>query len=269
MIQTLQKPILIVFSKLNKIQIWIGVFALIIGVSVLQDYIFSRLKDTGFYISESLLYNSIWIFIIPFSYVAIKSSSNLNVKNKMEVFFLLLKSCLLSLLHIFIFVSFFVFISYIVYSPSHRFIRIFKTTLSNEFSILILYYFALPFAFKFYKRYSQRISNNSYPKIIKVKKGLKTLSIKTNNIEIISTEKPYTVITVGNINYFDNRTLKELETIFNPKTFYRVNRSVIINKNFIKELESRKNGDYDAFLFNDKVIRLSRHYRARWKNVLH
>lgn len=267
--QTLQKPIFEVSSKLNKIQIWFGIFALIIGISVLQDYIFSKLKNTGFYISESLLYNSIWIFIIPISYVAIKYSKYLNVKNKPALFFLFLKSCLLSLLHIVFFVLFFVLISYIVYSPSHRFIRILKTTISNEFSILVLYYFALPFAFKFYKKYSQRSSNTSYPEIIKVKKGLKTFSLKADDIEIVSTEKPYTVITLGNLNYLDNRTLKELEIILNPETFYRVNRSTLINKNFVKELKSRKNGDYDAFLFNDKTIRLSRHYRTRWKNILH
>lgn len=267
--QTLQKLVLTVFSKLNKIQMWIGVFTLIIGLSVFQDYIFSRLKNTGFYISESLLYNTIWIFVVPFSYLAIKSSSNLNAKNKIEVLLLLIKSCLLSLLHILTFESFFVFISYIVYSPSHRFIRIFKTTLSNEFSILTLYYFALPFAFKFYKKISQRLSNNLYPEIIKVKKGLKTFSVKADNVEIVSTEKPYTVITFDNLNYLDNRTLREFETIFNPETFYRVNRSVLLNKNFVKALQSRKNGDYDAFLFNGKTVRLSRHYRTKWKNLLH
>lgn len=267
--QALQKSILEVFYKLNKIQIWIGFFVLIISLSVLQDYIFSRLKNTGFYISESLLYNSIWIFTIPFSYLTIRYLKDFSVKNKFEIAVFFIESCFLSLFHIVSFVSFFVFISYLVYSPSHQFIRILKTTLSNEFSILTIYYFALPFAYKFYKKHSQKIVKKIYPEIIKVKNGLKTISIKTDEIKFIFTEKPYTFITVDGLNYLDNRSLKELETILSPETFYRVNRSVLINKNFVKELKSRKNGDYDAYLFNGKTIRLSRHYRKRWESLLH
>ncbi|WP_103867619.1 LytTR family DNA-binding domain-containing protein [Aquimarina sp. I32.4] len=48
----------------------------------------------------------------------------------------------------------------------------------------------------------------------------------------------------------------------------KLHRSVIVNKNHITELKSRKNGDYDCILTNGQSIRLSRHYRQNWNELL-
>ena len=87
-------------------------------------------------------------------------------------------------------------------------------------------------------------------------------------IEMIVTDKPYTVLLTDKQNFFDNRTLKDFETMLDSDLFLRVNRSTIINRNSVEELISRKNGDYDALLRNGKTVRLSRHYRMNWKNLL-
>ena len=268
--QTIQIPVIEVFSKPKQIKNVIGILALIIALFVVQDYIYSQIRETGFYISESLLYNSIWLFIAPFTLLEFRLLSYFKFNSIVSLlFFLLLISSLLVLLHITLFTSSFVSISYLVYSPSHRFIRIFNSAVSSEFSILVLYYFFLPILLKLFKKPIQGHSDSQrYPKKIKVKTGLKTVSINTQAIEIISTDKPYTLIVTDENNFLDNRTLKDLQTLLNPTEFIRINRSTIVNKSFVNQITSRKNGDYDALLHSGKTVRLSRHYRANWETLL-
>ena len=202
--QIIQKPFLANFSKLNKKLFWIGIFTLIMGLSVLQDYLFSQIRDTGFYFSDSLLYNCIWIFLVPLTFLETKLLEHVKPKSKgVLIFLMLVISGVLALLHILIFTSFFVSVSYFVFSPSHRFIRIFNSALSNEFSLLALYYFLAPFLLKSFKTAVQRASSSTmYPENIKVKQGLTTISLPTQAIELISAHKPYTLI-VTNSNGID------------------------------------------------------------------
>ncbi len=209
------KSILNFFFKPNRIKFWVGIFTLIIGLSVLQDYLYSQVRETGFYISESLLYNTIWLFMIPFTLLEFRILSYCKIKSKINLLlFLLLASGLLVLLHITLFTSFFVSVSSLVYSPSHRFVRIFNSSISSEFSsIFAIYYFSAPLLLQFYHEYIRvkGSSNQTYPEQINVKVGLKTVSIHTESIEVISTNKPYISITVNNKVYFDNRTMKDFE----------------------------------------------------------
>lgn len=267
--QIINKSTLDFFSKPNRLKLWFGIFILIVGLSILQDYLYSQLRETGFYISESLLYNSTWFFLLPLTFIECKLLSYFTFKNKVHLLlFLLFTSFVLVLLHITLFTSFFVSVSYLVYSPSHHFIRIFKSALSSEFSIFTIYYFSVPFLLKFINDRIKKTADTSYSKQIKVKDGLTTVSVDTKRIESIVTNKPYTTITVANKIYFDTRTMKDFEAILDPDSFFRVHRSMIINKHLVEELKSRKNGDYDAYLSNGKTIRLSRHYRTRWKELL-
>ncbi|MEO1054341.1 MAG: LytTR family DNA-binding domain-containing protein [Bacteroidota bacterium] len=257
--------------KPRKVKLWIGAFVLIIGLFVLQDYLYSQIRETGFYISESLLYNSIWLFTVPLTFLVFRLLSYFQLNGRVQLtLFLLLISGLFVLLHITLFTSFFVSVSYLVYSPSHRFIRIFTSALSNEFGILAIYYFSVPFLSKLFVKPAQEVSDSdSYHKSIKLKKGLKTISIDIQAIAMMTTDKPYTMFITDKESFFDHRTLKELQTILDPTQFIRVNRSTLINKYYIREVISRKNGDYDAVLRNDKTVRLSRHYRSNWQNLLH
>ena len=65
-----------------------------------------------------------------------------------------------------------------------------------------------------------------------------------------------------------DESLKKLENVLDSQTFLRIHRSVIVNKNHITELKSRKNGDYDGILTNGQSIRFSRHYRQNWSELL-
>lgn len=240
---------------------------LVFALAVLQDYIYSRLQHTGFYLSESLLYNTFWTLFIPFTLVLNQIVKRINPKNKLTR--LSLKAGLglaLSFLHILLFASVFVLVSNLVFTPSHRFSHIFNSVLSNQFYIAILWYTIVPFVSN--KKREPANLAPSYPDKIKLTIGSRIVTISTSSIQLISTDKPYCIVHTGDQKILDKQSLREFEERLDPGIFLRVHRSVIINIEFIKELKSRSNGDYDAKLENGQTIRLSRHYRNNWQHLL-
>ena len=255
----------------NRIELWTGIIALVIALSVFQDFLFSQLQNTGFYLSESLLYNSIWGFLAPFAALEIRLLKRIKFKNNFRGMGTLIGSSVgLTMLHIFVFTSFFISVSFFAFSPTHHFLNIFNAALSNQFYILVVFYVLFPFLIiPLTKKSPHSETATDYAESIKVKVGLKIVSLKTEAIEVVSTAKPYSLLISNDKKYLDSRTLKDFETLLNPNSFVRVHRSAIINKNFVKELKSRQNGDYDAQLHNGQVVRFSRHYRANWQDLLH
>jgi len=259
-----------IHPRLKRPASWIGIALVVIGLSIFQDYLFSRFQNTGFYISESLLYNCIWAFLIPLALLEFKFLELIKPGREFGwVVFIIALSGLLTALHILIFASYFFAVSYVAFSPTHNFSTIFNAALSNQFYILILFYAIVPLFFKKKNGHRTEHSTTEYPTTIKIKVGLRIISLKTKAIETVSTEKPYTIVTLNGKKFLDNRSLKDFETILNPKHFARVHRSAMINKRFVIELKSRKNGDYDAKLQNGQIIRFSRHYRDNWQCILH
>jgi two-component system LytT family response regulator len=171
-----------------------------------------------------------------------------------------------SFLHLLFFTSFFVLVSNLVFTPPHRFLNIFNTALSNHFYIALLWYLIFPVIFIY--RFKPDNLSAEYPNEIKLKVGSKIIKVPTSRILLISTDKPYSIIHTNDQKILDNKSLKEFETMLDPSIFLRVHRSSILNSKYIKEIKSRSNGDYDARLNNDKLIRLSRHYRNNWAQLL-
>ena len=191
----------------------------------------------------------------------------INPKNKLiKVPFNLGIGVFFSFIHIVSFAVLFVFVSSLVFTPTHRFTPIFNAALSNQLYIALLWYSIVPIIYNS-KRKTTHLKTY-YPEKIKLKVGSKILMVPTSTIQIISTDKPYSVIYVNDQKILDNKTLKEFETKLDPTIFLRVHRSTIINATYIKELKSRSNGDYDATLENGHVIRISRHYRNNWNHLI-
>ncbi|WP_373519096.1 LytTR family DNA-binding domain-containing protein [Pricia sp.] len=260
-----------IHPRLKKPELWIGILLVVISLSVFQDYLFSRIQNTGFYISESLLYNLIWAFLAPLAYLELRFFKLLKLQSKFgRIVLSVALGGLFTIVHILVFASYFVAVSYFAFSPTHRFPHILSTALSNQFYILVLFYVMVPLFFSSKKKDGRHTGwTTEYPGIIKIKVGLRIVSLDTMAIQTVSAEKPYTVVMLGDKEYLDNRTLRDFEVVLDPEHFVRVHRSSIVNKRYVKELKSRKNGDYDAKLQNDRIIRFSRHYRANWEGLLH
>lgn len=252
-------------SKIGKMALYLVI--VIFVLAVLQDYIYSELQNTGFYLAESLLYNTFWIFFIPLTIFIIQLIKKINPRQKWrKIAFNIGVGIVFPFLHILLFASFFVLISNWLFTPAHRFANTFNSALSNQLYLTVLWYVICPLIYTS-KSKPNNLSNH-YLEKIKLKIGSKIITIPVSSIQLISTDKPYAILYTKDQKYLDNKSLKEFETTLDPSVFLRVHRSAIINTTFIEELKSRNNGDYDAKLENGQRIRLSRHYRNNWHQLL-
>lgn len=253
--------------KIGKLPLYLIIVALVFLLTILQDYIYSRIQQTGFYLSESSLYNTFWIFFIPLTIFINRLTKLINPKNKLSRFPINLGiGIVFSFAHLALFTSVFVFISSLLFTPTHRFIGIFNAAFSNQFYITLLWYIIIPIVY--ISKYKSTNLKINYPEKIKLKAGSKFIIIPTSTIQLIATDKPYAVVYTDQQKILDNTSLKEFETKLDPTIFLRVHRSAIVNATYIKELKSRSNGDFDAILKNGELIRLSRHFRNNWKQLI-
>jgi two-component system LytT family response regulator len=253
--------------KIGKIPVYFFLVGFVFLSAVLQDYIYSNIKQTGFYISESMLYNTLWLLFIPFSVLINRFIRKINPKNKVGKLPLnLVAGIAFSFIHILFFTALFVSVSNLVFTPPHRFSVIFNTALSNQFYIVLLWYTIFPAIF--ISKHKQPRLTHHYSEKAKLKIGRKIITIPTATIQLIMTDKPYVKVCTNDQKFLDNKSLKEFESELDPAIFLRVHRSAIINVTYIKEMKSRNNGDYDAKMGNGQIIRLSRHYRNNWHQLL-
>jgi len=246
------------------------VFSIVLyGLAIFQDYVFSKIKPTDFYWTDTMLYNIYWLLFIPFIKIANYFYNKIQLKSlPSKVLYALSTGLIFSVLHIFIFTSIFILGSNLIYSVPHRFLTILKNAVSNQLHITIIVYLFSPFVFDYLKRKKQLNKHFQNQKTITVKNGIRRIKIDTFTILFIETDRPYTMIYSNNQKFLHDESLKKLEKVLDSQTFIRVHRSVIVNKNHITELKSRKNGDYDGILTNGQSIRFSRHYRPNWSELL-
>lgn len=242
------------------------------GLAIFQDYVFSKIKPTAFYWTDTMLYNIYWLLFIPFIKIANSFYNKVQPKSLTnKILYASSTSILFSVLHIYIFTSIFILLSNLIYSVPHRFLTILKNAISNQLQITIIVYLFSPLVFDYLKRKKQLIKHLPIQKIIKtitVKNGVRRIKIDISKVLFIKTDRPYTMIYADNQKFLHDESLKKLENTLDSRTFLRVHRSVIVNKNHITELKSRKNGDYDGILTNGESIRFSRHYRQNWNELL-
>ncbi|MEC7782545.1 MAG: LytTR family DNA-binding domain-containing protein [Bacteroidota bacterium] len=242
---------------------------LIYGLAIFQDYLFSRFKSTGFYWSDTMLYNIYWLFFIPFIKLATYTKTKIQPKiKKTKILYGFASGFIFTALHISIFSIVFILGSNLIYEIPHRFSTIFKNAISSQSQITILVYLCLPFVIDYLNRKKNLNNNVIEQKFITVKNGTRITKLDVSKVLVIKTDRPYTVIFSLDQKLLHDESLKKLESLLDPKIFIRVHRSAIINKNHIKEISSRKNGDYDAILTNQHSVRLSRHYRPNWNTLL-
>lgn len=258
------------FSLRHHITFWLVIYALIIG----QDYIYSVLRHTGFYWSEVLVFNSYWLLFIPISFFIKKLNLNRFFKNKNLAFKIgnsLFFTFVFSLVHLLFFTCLITCISQLFFTPPHRFMTTLITSVSNDFYLTILVYFFIIYVFTIKKKKKAAIlepTENTYPKTLTIKQGNTQFEIDIANILYFESNKPYTTLYTEEAKYLLPQSLKMLEKSLNPEHFLRVHRSTIIHKNYIATLISRKNGDYDVVLKNNQTLRMSRHYRKNWKQLI-
>lgn len=92
-----------------------------------------------------------------------------------------------------------------------------------------------------FKNIKQLASVKNYKEDFTVKSGSKIKIINIKDIECFYSAENLTFIFSNNINYCINYSLSQLEKLLHSNYFFRVNRSIIINKKFIKDISKHYN----------------------------
>ncbi|MBN2779434.1 MAG: response regulator transcription factor [Bacteroidales bacterium] len=105
---------------------------------------------------------------------------------------------------------------------------------------------------------------------ITIKKGNRLIFIKLEDVSYFQADERYVkVVTVQGDENISEKSLKELEERL-PGSFMRIHRSIIINKNLIREIQSYFNSKYVFILNDNKKTKLfsSRSYHTQIKKWL-
>ncbi|MDC7995669.1 LytR/AlgR family response regulator transcription factor [Altibacter sp. HG106] len=265
-----------IFSETKERRPWVtpmlGIgLVMLIGLSILQDFMFSEIKNTGFYVSESLLYNSLWLYVIPLGGLLRKTISRITIASKRlqwSAYFGVVVG--ITLVHLLLFTVVFVGISWLLYTPTHRFSGIFNTILTHQSALLLVVYGIVVVVQK--KKDAMALfgpTKEPISRVLKLKQGTKIRTVPIAQICCITTDKPYSALHTLKKKHLDRRSLKEFETLLPSEKFVRIHRASLVNTDSVCELRSRKNGDYDVLLKNGMELRMSRHYRSHWEQLLH
>jgi two-component system, LytTR family, response regulator len=85
--------------------------------------------------------------------------------------------------------------------------------------------------------------------------------LRTDEIEWIEAEGNYVSLHVGKKRYFFREAISSLETQLDPRKFQRIQRSAIVNIDYIGELQPWFRGDYRVILRDGTELKLSHRYR--------
>jgi len=104
------------------------------------------------------------------------------------------------------------------------------------------------------KKYLQRVLVNL---------GARFFFVKTNEIVFIEADEKYAKLHTAKENYLIRETMNNLEQRLDPEKFSRVQRSYIVNLDFIKEIHPWSHGDFQVVLKIGVQLAGSRRFRER------
>ena len=234
-------------------------FALIglITVAIGQDYLFSRIYRTGFYWSESALYQTLWLF-----FPALLILQRWGIRScRLPRWAAVCSALPCAVLHLLLFSGWFTAVSALVFTPGHRFLALLGSASAGQLVILIGVYAIAGY----------RSPNGAAVPTpgLRFRSGSTTVRVNPADIVCLESDKPYTAIHTRTERYLDDRSLTQLAELLPADDFLRVHRSCIVRGTAVRQLRARGNGDYDAELENGQRVRLSRHRRDVWVHLLH
>ncbi len=252
----------------NKLLIGLSVaFLCIVALTIFQDFLESQRSGYAFYLSESLLFKTIWILFIPILaglYTLLKSK-NINGAAQ-TVFYILVPTVIHFLLLLFLFTV----LSFLFYNGRYDMSKIVMYTLANDFYKLLLIYSGFVLGYKYFSKtpaVSKVINKNMSAEHIVINSGKGNTIVNTTDIMVITSATPYISIQLENKKYLHTETLKSIGKRLDNTVFVRIHKSTIVNIHKVVSFTSRLNGDYDVLLKNGTKTRLSRTYATDFKKA--
>ena len=101
-----------------------------------------------------------------------------------------------------------------------------------------------------------------------VKVGGRVIFVNPADVDWIEADNYYIKLHVGGRAHLLRLSMKELEERLDPKSFWRIHRSAIINLDRVKELHQHPSGEYVVVLRDGTELKLSRARRERLQELL-
>ena len=105
----------------------------------------------------------------------------------------------------------------------------------------------------------------AYPEWLLIKKEDRSVFLRVADIDWIESSRNNVRLHVGKEIYVFHETTTGIESKVDPKKFFRIHRSTIVNIEKIKEMHPWFNGDYAVTLKDGTKLTLSSTYRERLK----
>jgi len=257
----------------NKANHFFALAALLITASsVFQDFLFSEINNTGFYLSEVLLFKIFWIFFIPFSYLTFFVHRKLfrsSIKTGYRIPLLILTIVTVLTIHIMVSSIIISFFGNTWYGFRITVWQLATTKLIDYLGVAFLFYFLAIWVAEYTSQTADKLVRNKQEadkkpvSIITIREGKKVIPIDVSEIKWIETDKPYVAIHTEAGRYLYSVALKKILTELDHPNFVRIHRSTIVNIAKIEKLVSRLNGDYDVLMKCGRELRLSRNYKNK------
>lgn len=130
-------------------------------------------------------------------------------------------------------------------------------------------YLIIVFSYSGWQLYSTPSSTKqSYLQKIKVHHKEKISIIDLQEVFWISAQGNYILFHTPHTVYRRRGTLNEIQSKLNPKQFYRVHRSNIINRETISSFQHWRRGEYLIQLENEKTLTSSRGFRKEMERLI-
>lgn len=105
-------------------------------------------------------------------------------------------------------------------------------------------------------------------KKIVFKRGNKFLFMQLDEIDFIRADRNYIRIFINDESFVERKTLKDVEAELDDSKFIRVNKSIIINRERIKEISYDNNYQYYVTLECGKSLKWGRKYIGHLHSIL-
>jgi len=103
---------------------------------------------------------------------------------------------------------------------------------------------------------------------ILVKESKKIFMVPVQEVYYIEASGDYIRIHLKNKSHLVNESLDNIQAQLNPKEFFRIHRSFIVNVQYIKEFVPHFNSEYFIILENDAQVKLSRSYKDQFRSLI-
>jgi hypothetical protein len=234
-----------------------GFVLLIIIVMLIHDYLVAFIFHSSYYFSESLLFKlTILLLFLPILIFKLNPKTVYTI-SPVNLAVYLIPICIF---HILIASSLVALISQNFMDSSYTFVSLIKNKFANDLLLIMTCYILMFLMIRNHQLFS-RTKKSITNKTLSIKTGNQTKIIQLDKIEWIQAETPYIGIWIEQNKYLYQSTLSKILTELDSEKFIRIHRSTIVNILEVEHIESRSNGDYDLFLWDKTVLRLSRNYR--------